>query len=261
MNNLNKGFEDLLSSLQKKDLWLFLSVFDIKMKYRRTVIGPWWETISALIVISVLSFLWSSIFNLDLNEYLPYFSIGYLVWMLITSQINESCEILLYHQNIITNIKLPIFSYILRLAIKNLIVFFHTFVILLPIIFYMFGLKINYFYSLIGLLILFLNLLFLSSLSAVICLRFNDTKFMVSNFLQILFFITPIVWLPGLVRDKVFFLELNPIYHWINIVRDPILSNEISFNSYYVSIITMILFLLLSFYLVGKAKNRISFWY
>ena len=106
-----------------------------------------------------------------------------------------------------------------------------------------------------------MNLTFLSLVVAIFCLRFHDTKYAVGNLIQVLFFATPIVWMPGLLRGKTWLLEFNPFYHWINIIRDPIISLNVPYFSVMISIGTMLLLSTLSFYLLGRVKKRIPFWY
>lgn len=261
MNNLKSGLNDFLKSFNNKDLWIYLAFFDIKMKYRRSYIGPWWETLSAILIIGALGFLWSKIFHIDLLLYIPYFSIGFIFWLFIASQINESCEIFYLHQNVITNIQIPYHSFVLRLALKNLIILCHSFLILIPIILYSFEPNWFFFTSIIGVFILFFNLIFLSVIIAIFCLRFHDTKYAVGNIIQIVFFITPIVWMPKLISDKFWLMEFNPFYHWINLIREPILHKFIPLNSLIFSCSTILLLAIISFYIVGRVKTRIPLWY
>ena len=165
-SNFILGIKDFLSSVKKVDLWFYLAFFDIKMKYRRSYIGPWWETLSSALIIATLGFLWSKIFQMDIALYLPYFAIGFIIWSFIASQINESCEIFYVHQNVVSNIKIPIHSFLLRLAFKNILVLSHSLLLLIPIILYSFELKFIYLFSFLGLLLLFINITFLSGSAA-----------------------------------------------------------------------------------------------
>jgi lipopolysaccharide transport system permease protein len=147
MNEIISGFNDFIKALRRPDLWLYMAFFDVRMKYRRSYIGPWWETVSSALIIAVLGFLWSKIFALDIIVYLPYFAIGFIVWSFIVSQINEACEIFYLHQNIILNIKIPYHSLLLRLAFKNGLILMHSLMVLIPIIIYTIGLKLIFLYS------------------------------------------------------------------------------------------------------------------
>tara|TARA_B110000259_G_scaffold188350_1_gene246655 strand:- start:2618 stop:3403 length:786 start_codon:yes stop_codon:yes gene_type:complete len=261
MNEIISGFNDFIKALRRPDLWFYMAFFDVRMKYRRSYIGPWWETISSGLIIATLGFLWSKIFVIDITVYLPYFAVGFIIWSFITSQVNEACEIFYLHQNIILNIKTPYHSLLLRLAFKNGLILLHSLLILIPIIIYTVGLKLIFLYSLLGLAILLINLVFLSVVVAIFCLRFNDTKFAVGNLMQVLFFITPIVWMPSLLRGRSWVLDYNPIYHWINMIRDPIISYNVPYHSFFISLATILVLAIVSFYFLGRVERRIPFWY
>lgn len=261
IKNLRLGLEDFLNSIFGTDKWVFLAFFDIRMKYRRSYLGPWWETLSAALIIGTLGYLWSQIFKVDMATYIPYFSIGFVLWLYISAQINESCEIFFLHQNIIVNIKIPYHSFLLRLALKNTVILFHSLLIIIPIIIYIFDFKIIFLFSLLGIFILFINITFLSTIIAIFCLRFHDIKYAVSNIVQITFFITPIVWMPGVLSGKIWLMEFNPIYHWINLIREPILLQTIPLHSLFFSFYSILFLAFFSFYILGRVKSRIPFWY
>ncbi|MFW5394255.1 ABC transporter permease, partial [Yersinia sp. 2544 StPb PI] len=84
-------FNDLLWALQKPQSWLILSWYDIKQRYKRSTLGPFWVTISTGVLVGMLSILWSTIFKLDVKDYLPFFCIGQVVWTYISMQLTESC--------------------------------------------------------------------------------------------------------------------------------------------------------------------------
>ena len=71
MNDLLKKIiigSDLYSQGFKKiNCWWFLGYQEILLKYRRSILGPWWATITVALLIILLSFLWSKIFGLQLD--------------------------------------------------------------------------------------------------------------------------------------------------------------------------------------------------
>ena len=81
MKNLSHTFEEgiteIKNALLSHEQWLYMAVQDIKLRYRRSMIGPWWVTISTGIMVLMLGFLWSHIFNQAIDTYLPFFAIGF----------------------------------------------------------------------------------------------------------------------------------------------------------------------------------------
>ena len=91
----NIALNDFFSILKKVNLWAFLGYFDLKLKYRRAFLGPWWVVIGMAISAGLMCMLWSTIFNLDWKEYLSYLFSGFIIWIYISNQISESPEIFL----------------------------------------------------------------------------------------------------------------------------------------------------------------------
>src|SRR5699024_5965365 len=115
-------------------LWWLLGWYDIKQRYRRSVLGPFWLTISTAILIATLGLLWSTIFRMDLSTYLPFFTVGNIFWTYLSSQVNEASTGYTQFENLVKQVRLPYPSYILRLLCRNLIIFAHNFVIILFVI-------------------------------------------------------------------------------------------------------------------------------
>ena len=85
INNKRKsGLVDLLQALTRREIWLYLGWQDIRQRYRRSVLGPFWLTISTGVQIGALGFLWAELFHQDLHDFLPFFSIGLVIWSFLS---------------------------------------------------------------------------------------------------------------------------------------------------------------------------------
>lgn len=82
---------------------------------------------------------------------------------------------------------------------------------------------LNIFLVIPGLAILVFNGIWVSLLLGLLCARFRDIFQIIISFLQVMFFITPIIWLPDHKPALHLFLVLNPFYHFLHIVRAPLL--------------------------------------
>ena len=89
-DNLLKGLHELLQAVSLKDTWLYCGLQDIRLRYRRSFLGPWWLTASTAVTIGILGLLWSQIFQSDITTYMPFFAIGHVTWIWISSQINDA---------------------------------------------------------------------------------------------------------------------------------------------------------------------------
>ena len=122
--------------------------------------------------------------------------------------------------------------------------------------------NLNIFLIIPGFTLLLLNISWASLFCGLVCSRYRDLPQMIANLLQVIFYLTPIVWMQSLLpgRFGLTLLNLNPIYHLIEIVRAPILGTTPSAMNWTVSIVMMILGWLLTLVFYGRYKSRIAFW-
>ena len=122
--DLTKALKDWTQGIKKWSLWSFLALQEIKRRYRRSTLGPFWITISMTIMIFAMGPLYSQIFKVNLESYFLYLSIGYIVWNLIFNTINDLTESFLSSEKFIKQVRLPLSIYILKIIYKNFIVLF-----------------------------------------------------------------------------------------------------------------------------------------
>ncbi len=237
---------------------------------------PWWITISTGVMIACIGVIFGTIFKSPMQEFLPFLSAGLIIWGFISTTVMDATNVLISAEAIIKQLPIPVFSHILRMVSKNLIVFFHN-LLIFPILIVFFhnllifpivcicvqkGINWNIFYFIPGLIILTLNLLWISLLLAVICTRFRDMTQIVESLLQIAFYITPIIWMPSLLpaRASIMLLDPNPFYHLLAIVREPLIGVSPNLTNWLVSIGLLFIGTFFSLLLFDKYRARISYW-
>src|SRR3990167_6119768 len=81
---LNRAVSDFFRSIKCYRIWFYLANNEVQQRYRRSALGPWWITLTMLIFILAMGAVFSRIFKTDLASYVPFFTAGYLFWMLIS---------------------------------------------------------------------------------------------------------------------------------------------------------------------------------
>ena len=186
------AYQDFLDSIFGDYVWLHLAKQEVKQRYRRSVIGPFWITISTGIMVAGMGPLYSYLLKQPVGSYFQYIAISFVLWNFLSSSINDSCFSFISAEGFIKVVKLPYTTYILKILAKNFIVFLHNFVIILFVLF-LYPPNYQYFlYFLLGLFILLLNLFWITLLIGMLSARFRDIPQVVSSGMQILFFVTPI---------------------------------------------------------------------
>ncbi|MFR8013653.1 ABC transporter permease [Parasutterella sp.] len=214
-------------------------------------------------MIACIGVIFGTIFKSPMQEFLPFLSAGLIIWGFISSTVMDATNVLISAEAIIKQLPIPVFSHILRMVGRNLIVFFHN-LLIFPVVCLCVqkGINWNIFYFIPGIVILTLNLLWISLLLAVICTRFRDMTQIVGSLLQIAFYLTPIIWMPSLLPARASFMLLdpNPIYHLLAIVRDPLIGLSPSLMNWLVSTGLLLIGSLLSLLLFNRYRARISYW-
>jgi lipopolysaccharide transport system permease protein len=261
MNYFIEGFKEFQRAFSMRDAWLYLGLQDIKLRYRRSVLGPWWLTISTAIMVIALGFLWSKIFLTDLKSYMPFFAVGYVFWTFILMQLTDSITGFVQFENIIKQTKLPFPIFVFRLAVRNFIVLLHNFVVVLAVLFIVGdGLNWNALILIPAFILIYLLAITTSIIVSIFCTRFRDLQQVVLSGLQIVFFFSPILWQPSSLKGSLQLISFNPVYHCLEIIRQPLLGFVPSLNNWLWVIGILGLSFLISIYLLGRYRSRIVFW-
>src|SRR6185312_432098 len=110
---------DIKDGLMNWHIWFLLSWQDIKLRYRRSTLGPLWITLSMAVTIYTMGLLYSHLFKMDLTTYYPFLATGMLTWSLISTLLNEGTSIFVESEHFIKQMKQPYITFILRVTARN----------------------------------------------------------------------------------------------------------------------------------------------
>jgi lipopolysaccharide transport system permease protein len=174
---LAKGAADLRDGLAAKDLWGYLGWQDIRQRYRRTILGPWWLAISTGVLVIALGAVWSEIFGVDMRKFLPYFVIGYVLWMFFTGVINEACTAFTQFQGLILQQRIPFSAYLYRIGMRHVIVLAHNATVVALLILWVGpAWSPNNLFAIPGLIVFGAVALMAAIPVAILCTRFRDFR-------------------------------------------------------------------------------------
>lgn len=252
---------DLITGLGKIWLWAELAKQDTRLRYRGSLLGPFWLTISTIVMIGSMGFLYAKLFHTDVSSYLPFLTLGLIVWQFVASLINEGCGAFTAVSSILQQVRLPYSVHVYRLVFRNLLVLAHNFVIV-PFILFMFHVTPNWgvVWILPALLVLCLNGVWVSILFGMLSARFRDVPPIVASFVQVVFFVTPVFWSPDALGAWKSLGELNPIFAAIDVVRAPLLGLHTAPYSWSVLLLVTLLGCSGSFAIFARLRYRIPFW-
>jgi lipopolysaccharide transport system permease protein len=239
---------------------LFLASIEIKFKYSRSVLGPFWITLSCCVLVLGLTFINISLFSTDLKVILPWITIGVIFWNYITSIIEDSTRI--FDNQKLLNIPIKLIDLVSVSVFKNIIILFHNLIVVI-LVFLFLGIQINsnFFFIFFGIVIFVINSYCISILFGLLCLRFRDFILIIKNAVYLIFLVTPIFWLPSfLSKNTLVLVDYNIIFQIIQSIRDPLLGNKLNSNCFLMNSFFSTLLLLLAFFFYKKFKKRALFW-
>lgn len=255
---------DIAATLKNYSLIGMMGWQDVRHRYKRSSFGAFWLTISMGIMIGTMAIIFSSIFLTPIHEFLPYLAIGMIFWGYISATLADGCEGFVSGHHIIKQLNIPLFSHIARVVWRNIIILGHN-LLIFPIILVAIGLPITWTMLLFipGFLILTVNLAWTTLLLGVLCARYRDLSPIVISALQILFYLTPIMWMPDRLshqRAGLYLVDSNPLYHLISIVRAPLLGHPPTTLNWTVSLLSALCGWAIVLMIFARYQRRIAYW-
>lgn len=253
---------DLVEGFSRSWLWMALAHQDMRLRYRGSLLGPFWQTVTTIVMIGSMGFIYAKLFHTPLETYLPMLTVGLILWQFISGMIIEGCTTFFSAQGIIQQVKLPFSLHVYRLVYRNLLVLAHNFVIV-PIVLVLFPQPIAWL-RLIAVLpamaFILLDGVSLSFLLGMISARFRDVPPIVASVVQVVFFVTPIFWSADALGPYRAWAELNPIFAAIDVVRAPLLGQPTAAHSWQVLTAVSVALGAAGFAFFARFRARIAFW-
>ena len=253
---------DVRLGISNWDLWGRMGIWEVRRRYRRTVLGPFWATLSMAIFIGSLGFLYAKLWNQDDANYLPYLTTGFLAWMPISAMVAESGMVLISASGILQQMRQPYTMFVCAMICRNIVVFGHHMVVYILVVL-AFDVPVNWYtpLALIGIMLLIVNAVWVGLLLGAVCARYRDIQPLIGNMLQILLFITPIFYPAEMLgRRGIIIAQGNPFYHFVEVIRTPLLGKAPAMVSYiFVAAITVVGWLVMLL-VYRRIRRRICYW-
>lgn len=259
---LPRAVRDLRQGFAQRRLAGTLAWLDLRNRYRGSVLGPLWLTLSTAVMLASLGFLYSALFQMSLAEYLPWLAVSLILWNMVAQMVNEACTSLISAEAIVRQMPLPFTVHALRCVIRNALVTAHN-LPLMAIVLLIFGILpgVEGLLALPGVVLLAINALATSLFLGMICARFRDIAPIVGSVMQIAFFMTPVIWKPQLLSPEYHpLLLLNPFYVLIEVIRAPLLEGGASLAVWATALGYTVLNCALSLAFFVRFRGRVAFW-
>jgi lipopolysaccharide transport system permease protein len=242
-------------------LGVTLGWLDIKLRYRGSVLGPFWLTLSTGVMVGGIGVVYGTLFHMDLHGYLPFLALSLVLWNAISALVTDACNTFTQSEAMIRSFRMPYFVHAQRVVVRSAISLAHN----VPVILVVFAAVHAWpgmaaFGALPGLALWLLDAFAACLLLGTFCARFRDIPQIVNSLMTIAFYVTPIIWRPEQMGRHAWLLVLNPFFATIEIVRAPLLGAAASSRVWEVALISTAGLCGLAWLLFARLRGRIAFW-
>jgi ABC-type polysaccharide/polyol phosphate export permease len=253
---------DVISGVRAINIWGRLGWRETKRRYRRTAFGPFWTTVGLALFVATLGLVWANLWHRDAKTYLPYLTSGMVCWVMFSTICTEGCSSFIVSETLLKQLRISYTLLACTNVWRNAVLFLHNLSIYVVIVLWA-GLTIHWSTLLFipGFALFCLNAIWITLLLGTLCARFRDVQQLVSTLLQISLFLTPIFWSPDQLTGRTAIVaELNPLYHLMSVIRDPLLGKAPEPLHWFALILMAMVGWSLTIYLLTKFRQRIVYW-
>jgi ABC-2 type transport system permease protein/lipopolysaccharide transport system permease protein len=255
------AWNDLVQGCKRSWMWWALAMQDIRLRYRGSALGPLWLTISTLVMVVAMGFIYARLFQTDTRSYMPYLTVGLIVWQLISTLITDGCHTFTASEAVIQQVPIPFSIHAYRVVCRNFIIFAHS-LVLVPIGLVAFRIPVGWrvVEAFAGCAVIAVNGVWIGILLGMFSARFRDIPPIVASFVQVAFFVTPVFWPIEALGPYRSLAEYNPLFAAIDVIRAPLIGQATAAPSWPVLLAATALGCALSFALFARFRSRIAYW-
>ncbi|NHO18090.1 ABC transporter permease [Acetobacter oeni] len=237
-----------------------LGWLDIKLRYRGSMLGPFWMTISTAILVGSMGVLYATLFHIELRIYLPFLSFSLILWAYLNTTVSDGCATFTSSSGLIHAMRMPFSLHVLRVTVRNFLTFLHS-VGVIALVFIIFRIApVPDWQIPAGLVLWGTDLYAITLLTGVLGARFRDMPPVTASIMQILFFVTPVLWKPDLIYAGRQYMLLDPCYPLIEIIRGPFMGLSVRPSIWLVAVLYSIALWIVSFSLFARMRARLAYW-
>ena len=265
---VSAAWRDLTRGYGQRQLWLQLGWQDIKQRYRRSTLGPLWITIATGAMAVALGLLYSLLFQQELSYFLPHVTVGLIIWGFISGCVKEGSTVFIENEGLIKQLPSALSVHVYRLVWRQLLFLAHNMVIwVILVAVFRPDLGWDFFLAIPALALLVVNGVWVTMFFGIVATRYRDVAPLLDSMIQLVFYMTPIVWTTktledqgGAVAERARIAELNPLYHYLEIVRAPLTGQPLDAYHWWIVIGFTVAGLALALLAMKQWRFRVSYW-
>ncbi|KAA5611670.1 ABC transporter permease [Rhodovastum atsumiense] len=238
-----------------------LAWFDIRLRYRGSVLGPFWLTLSTGAMVGAMGIVYATLFKMNLREYLPFLALSLVLWGYLNTLVGDGCVAFISSDSTIRSVRMPYSLYAARVVIRNILVLGHNVAVIIVVYAALDTWPgATAVLALPGIVLWLIDSLAICLLLGAVCARFRDIPPIVNSVMQMAFFISAVIWKPEQLGPSEWILTFNPFYTVLEVVRGPLLGTVPSLTVWVSALAFSALACLASWLAFVRVRERIAFW-
>lgn len=243
---------------QHKDLLINLTMKELKLKYKNSIIGFLWSFLHPILLLVVYTFAFKLIIRIQIENFPIFVFCGLLPWMFISGAISLSANSIINSENLVKKVYFPRVIIPLSVILSNFISMLINFIVLFaglgffglgltPALFFLPLLLIPTLFFTIGLGVLFASL----------TVKYRDLSHLIEILFMVWFYLTPIIYKLSMIPEPYnMYIEANPITKIIEMFRTVIIDGKIPLaEDYWIALIYSGVFLIIGLFVFFKREK------
>ncbi len=238
-----------------------LAWLDIRLRYRGSILGPLWLTLSTGLMVAAMGAIYSTILHIPAHDYVPYLALSLVLWNFLSVLVTDSCYAYTLAEGMIRTMRMPYSLYAARIVVRNVLVLAHNIVVVIAV-----DLVLWRWPGPVAVLALPAMVLWLADALAVavllgaLCARFRDIPPIATSVLQMAFMVSAVIFRPELLGDQRWLLAFNPFFTVLDVLRAPLMGEVPGWDSYVSAVCFSTVLCLAAWALFVRVRGRIAFW-
>lgn len=256
-------FKDILDGFRKIRTAIWLAGEDMRTRYTRTALGPWWGILSNIVFVGAIGITFGALFGQPMTTFLPYVAASMACWTFINGTIIEAPISFVRGAGIVTSYPIPLSTMAIRSVADKFALFGHFIAVYAVLAIWLkVPVTIASFVLIFPALVIYAVAGYGFTLGlGMLGARYRDISPALGSVMMLAFMITPVFWQKiGMRPETHWLIDYNPFFHLIEIGRGPLLGYTASLTSWAVSIGVALSALVAGFLVFASMRRKIYYW-